>query len=172
MKWTKAAVFAAIGLCVAALLFFLGAVFHTTLGTPSETEIDRRLDRLKQREQAVVDLKESLAEWRAVEKTFASFKDDRLYRFARFPEFRQTLDSLLNRSSLRVSRFNYKIRQSLADIVQVTLDLDVDGTYANVKRFIHEVEILDKILFFKQVQLNKGSAGIEGRISMEAYFVR
>ena len=79
---------------------------------------------------------------------------------------------MLNRSSLRVSRFNYKIRQSLADIVQVTLDLDVDGTYANVKRFIHEVEILDKILVFKQVQLNKGSAGIEGRISMEAYFVR
>lgn len=172
MKTIKTAVFSVIGLGIGSLIFLLGAIFYTTIGTPSKAEIDRRFADIKHRQETAGGLESSLAEWRAIEKTYREFKNTHLYRFARFPEFRQTLNSLLNRAQLRVSRFNYKIRQSLEDIVRVSIDFDVEGAYGSVKRFIHDVERLEKILFFKKVQLSKGPSHIQGRISMEAYFVR
>ena len=172
MRAIKTVVYAVIGLGIGSFLFLLGAGFYTTIGTPSKAEIDRRFANIKHRQQTVGELESSLAEWRGIEQTYRDFKSTHLYRFGKFPEFRQTLDSLLNRSSLRVSRFNYKIRQSLEDVVRVSMDFDVEGTYGNVKRFIHDIEQLEKILFFKKVELGKESTNIRGRISMEAYFVR
>ena len=172
MRTIKTVVFSVIGLGIGSFLFLLGAIFYTTIGTPSKAEIDRRFADIKHRQETVGDLESSLAEWRGIEQTYREFKNTHLYRFAKFPEFRQTLDSLLNRASLRVPRFNYKIRQSLEDIVRVSMDFDVEGAYGNVKRFIHEVEQLERILYFKKVQLSKGPTHIKARISMEAYFVR
>jgi len=170
-RW-RPVVFTVLGVTVLSLLFLLFSVLYTTVGIPSEKAITRQLGVLKQRQQAFLKLEQSLRDWRDVEQTYHGFLEKRLYRFAQFPEFRSQVNSLLNRTNLKVTRFNYQIRQALEGIVRVSMNFVVAGDYRRVKRFLYDIERERNILFVRQLSLSQSESDIQGRIVMEAYFVR
>ena len=57
------------------------------------------------------------------------------------------------------------------EIEKAVIYFDLEGFYKDIKKFIFEIEKMDKIIIFKNIKLNKTKSHIAGKITLEVYFV-
>lgn len=91
-----------------------------------------------------------------------------------FSRFRDDLHVMFNKHRLgsKVPSYNYK--NALRDYIRVEVSFTVNGSYPNIKRFIHEIINLEKMILVKRIQFNKSkqSGNIAAKFLMEVYLAR
>jgi len=157
---------------VLSVLFLLISFGYSSLEKLSVGTLDDQAKELEKKEAQFNELEMSGKEWKNIDQIYAQFKEGHLLKFSEFPEFRNQLETMLQQNSLESLRKGYNIKNLFEGIVQVTIDFSVQGSYANIKRFIHLIERDPKMVFFRSLNLNKGKTDIMGKLSMEAYFVK
>ena len=132
-----------------------------------------RIDEYDKKEKKFIELEENYKAWKNIDKTYAQFKENYLLKFYDYPVFRNELRSTLAQNGLQLEDMKHKYKNMMDDIRKVSLNLRLMGSYMNLKKFVHEIENRNKMILFKQFQLNKRDAlYVEAIISMEVYFVR
>ncbi len=154
------------------VLFLVFSFGYSSIEMLSVGGLGNQAKELEKKETQFLELEMSGKEWKNIDQIYSQFKDGHLIKFSEFPEFRNQLETMLRQNSLESLRKSYNIKNLFEGIVQVTIDFNVRGSYANIKRFIHLVEQDPKMVFFKNLNLNKAKTDIMGKLSMEAYFVK
>ena len=172
MKKINVIIYAVGSFFVLSVLFLLFSLVYSSIEKMSVQKLGPQAENLEVKEKAFAELELSGKEWKNIGQIYASFKDSHLMKFSEFPEFRSHLETMLRQNALQSLRKGYKIKNLFEGIVQVTIDFGVRGSYANIKRFIHLVEQDPKMVFFKNLNLNKAKNDILGKLTLEAYFVK
>jgi Tfp pilus assembly protein PilO len=157
---------------VLSLLFLAFSLTYSSIEKLSVQNLGSQAEDLKVKEKEFAELELSGKEWKNIGKIYAAFKDNHLMKFDEFPEFREKLEKMLQQNALESMRKGYKVDNLFEGIVHVTIDFNVRGSYANIKRFVYLVETDPKMVFFRHLRLNKAKNDIMGKLSMEAYFVK
>lgn len=166
-------IYSLVGLFLCSLGFFVISFTYSSLENISVMNFQARIDEYDKKEKKFIKLEENYKEWKKIDKTYAQFKDSYLIKFYDYPDFRNELRSIVSQNGLQLEEMKHKYRNMMDDIRKVSLDLRLLGSYMNLKKFVYEIENNNKMILFKQFQLNKrDTLNVEARISMEVYFVR
>lgn len=125
------------------LLFVCFVVLYTGLGRVTDTT-------LRERELATQELEASRDErvkqaehWRHAEKEYVSFRRKVLLKLDHFSDLRRILGEKIDANRLNHSGVSYQNRNSAdGKLVFVRFSFDVQGTYAQVKHLIWDLERL------------------------------
>lgn len=161
-----------VGLFLVSLAFFVLSFLYSSFENISVMGFKSRLDEYNRKEKEFVKLEATYTEWKNMDKVYAQFKDDYLVKFNDYPNFRNELQSVLMGNAIRLVDMKQKYRNMMTDLRRVTIDLQLVGSYTNLKKFIFEMENKNSMVIFKELQLSKRDAvNIYAKISMEVYFV-
>jgi len=172
MKGIKYLVFTIAGIFILGLVFLVFAFSHSSIKKFSRGNIKTEIQKLKSKEIEFLQLKKSYRDWLQVEKSFNRFKSEFLLPFGEFSDFKGRFESLLKRNLLNSSRLGYDIKNVTRQIVRVSIGFETVGRYQNLKKMVHEIEQMDRIIFMKNLKIAKSPEGVEASVVVEAYFVR
>lgn len=169
-----AVVYGLIGLFLASGLFFIFSLVYSSLETMSIKGLDARAREFKGQEEEFLKLEATYKEWHDMERIFSLFKKDYLIRFDDYPAFRNELQGIFGRNSLQLIKSTHKYRNMFSDIRRVSIDLQVKGTYTDLKKFISEIESKTEMIIFDNLNLTRQESGdrVLAKITMEVYFVK
>ena len=115
----------------------------------------------------------SLSDWRNISKYFDQFKNDYLMKMEDYSQFRDNLRITFNKYGLqnRLVEHSYK---KVFGYRRVNMSFSVEGTYPQIKRFIHDLLNRKELIVIKQIKLSKSkrSASISGNFKLEVYLVK
>jgi Tfp pilus assembly protein PilO len=176
MKTIKIIIYGLAGLLVFSMGFFLFSFGYTSLESMTAQSAQSRLEELRDKAK---ELEETNKEWAEIDQTYSIFKKDHLLNSEIYNRFKQDLQMLARKNRLGIPRLVYKFKSVFSDVVKIIISVEAAGAYENIKRFIYDVEnfkMQDKIrmVLFRKVHLNKmkNSNVVEGKLSMEVYFVK
>ncbi len=96
-----------------------------------------------------------------------------MLEFANLSKFRTMLISQMRKNMLDHSNLNVRYQApSQNDIGRVKYEFSLNGTYVNIKRFIHELEGYKELVLLKQVSMNKTRRGIQAKFTLEVYYAK
>jgi len=114
-----------------------------------------------------------MQDWENVEKEYNSFKNKMVLRFEDFSSFRENLILLINMNSLTKNKFRIEYQKVLHnEYLKVKMDILLDGSYRNLKKFIYDINRIEKIVCFRSITLSGTGSNIKGNFKMEVYLVR
>ncbi len=171
MKPVKMIIYALGGLLILSVVFFLFSFAYTSLETISAQNIQSRLTAVQKNAN---QKKKEYEEWMNFEKNYKKFKDNYLMKSERFDYFKQELQTILRKNGVAFAPLKYSIETIFPDVVKISVRLELNGAYENIKRFILEMENKKEMILFKKIELSKKKTGqnVEGEFVMEVYFVR
>ncbi len=176
MKTIKIIIYVLGGLLVLSVGFFLVSYAVTSLETMSAQTAQSRLQELRRTEKT---LGGTSKEWTEIDNTYSAFKEDYLMKSVTLDRFKQDLQMLSRKNRLGNARFNYKFKFIFSDVVQISVNVEMAGSYENIKRFIFDIENFKaadklKMVLLKKVELNKKITSniVEAELAMEVYFVK
>ena len=172
MDTNKGIIYTVSGLFILSCLFCFISLSYSSLENVSAKSLEERIAKRKA-ELAVVSREEaSLSEWLDIKKYFAQFRDNYFMKMDEFARFRDELQKKLNQYGLNTRGVDYKYKRIFKDYIQVDVSFTANGSYPNIKRFVHEIAGQEKMILIKRLQLNKTDRGeIAGKFSMEVYLV-
>lgn len=140
---------------------FLGFVLiYSGMGQVTDTTLKER-EKVLVEQEARRDEQVGLAEhWRHAEKEYVSFRQKVLLKLDHFAELRRTLGQKIDANRLNHSGVRYQNRSSNdGKLVFVRFSFDVQGTYAQVKHLIWDLERLPNASRIGKVALNYKDPG-------------
>jgi Tfp pilus assembly protein PilO len=92
-----------------------------------------------------------------------------------YQEFTGLIEELLvlsNRAGLDITQISYSSEQlKVSPLLKFSLNFNVAGDYAQIKRFVHYLEQSVRLITIKQVSLQgTDGAGVDLRLSLETFF--
>ena len=173
MKKIKYIIRSLIGLLLLSFIFMFFSFAYSSIESISIKNLDKKMNDFRETEKNTSDLEKLSKEWKNIEKSYLKFKNEFLIRLEDLSEFRNELQSLARRNSLRILniRFQY-IPVIRNEVEKAVINLDLEGFYGNMKKFIFEIEEKDKIVFFNSIKMGKTKTNIIGKFVLEVYFVR
>lgn len=172
MKGIKYLVYTFTGIFILGLVFLVFAFSHSSIKKFSRGNIKTEIQKLKSKEIEFLQLKKSYRDWLQVEKSFNRFKSEFLLPFGEFSNFKGRFESLLKRNLLNSAQLGYDIKNVTRQIVRVSIGFEAVGRYQNLKKMVHEIEQMDRIVFMKNLKIAKSPEGVKASVVVEAYFVR
>ena len=166
IRWITWGLLACAALSAAA---FLTSLVFTSLTNAAEKKRLSQLQELNHREEEFATLQASYQEWRQVETVLSQFKRERLFADRDFSTFRNGLNALFVRNQLQASGINFLPGRASVDIKKIIINFVLSGTYANLKKFIYDVENHPQLFFLKKAQLNQAGPQVKGSFSLEVY---
>jgi hypothetical protein len=171
MKPIKMIIYSVGGLLMLSVLFFLFSFGYTSLETISAQNIQSRLMEVQKRAN---EWEKEHEEWMNVGDKYKRFKDEYMLKSERFDHFKQELQTILRKNGLGFAPLKYNITTMFFDMVKISIKIELNGAYENIKRFIHEMENKKEMILFRNIELNKTKTGptVEGEFVVEVYFAR
>ncbi len=172
MKNIKIIIYALGGLLAASILFFLFSFAYVSLESMSAQNVQERLQSEIKNEK---DWKTIHTDWENIENSYKGFKKEYLMKTKDFNAFKMEIQSLAGQNGVSISKLNHQLKSMYKEVVKVSYNAEMTGSYDSVKRFIYEMENKKELVFFTKIQLTKNKTGhsrISGKFFMEAYFVR
>lgn len=154
-------------------LFMILSFVYTSVEGHSASDFNKRLNRLKKKEAELQAKEQTSREWINIDKSYLDFKQQCLLQFADLSKFRSNLIVQMRRNMLDHSSLNIRYpADSKGNIGQVIYDFSLNGTYANIKRFIHELEGNKKMILVRQITMGKTRRDIQAKFVLEAFYVK
>lgn len=170
---TPYAVYGLAGLFALSCIFFIFTIAYSSIESITVKSLQSRADEYQARAKEFSELEATYKEWKNMDQIYGRFKKDYLIRFDDYPDFRNEMQKIFNQNGLQVMKMNHKYKNLFQDVRRVAIDLQVAGTYRNIKRFIFELENKSEMILFENISLSKyeSSNRAQGKINMEVYFV-
>jgi Tfp pilus assembly protein PilO len=172
MRNIKILAYAFFSVLVLSTLFLLFSFGYTSLEKISVQNLDDRLQELRTQEAEFSKLEEKVLEWQNIGKSYGQFKTDHLMQYAAFSDFRNQLESIFQGNMLNSFKTTYRIKNLADDIVRVSLNFNLSGSYRDIKKFIFNIEKDNRMVYVEKLNLTKTRNAGVGKFAMEAYFVR
>lgn len=173
MKQIKWISYSLLTLVLISLLFFLYSFGYSSLRNITIQSVDHKLSELEKERASFENLQQSYEDWKKIRESYDHFKSNYLMDFIQFPSFREELVRMMRSASLNTKSISHKYKEIFESLVKVDIYLKVLGPYGNIKKFVHQLETLDKMVIIKSLDLNKSnSGGGESSMHLEGYFVR
>jgi Tfp pilus assembly protein PilO len=172
MKKINYLLYSLLGFCLLGFLFLITVFFLSSIEKISTRNIKAEIQKFKENEIEFLILKKAYREWQRADQTYTLFRNDFLFRFNEFSEFRSNFESLLVKNFLDASQLSYNIENLDRDNVKVSIGFQTVGPYKNLKRFIFDIEQQSRIAFVKDIQMTRFKDGVQAKFALEVYFVR
>lgn len=173
MNTNKWIIYTISGLFILSGLFCIVSLAYTSMENVTAKDLQDRIDRCK-REVAQLSREEaSLSDWRNIGKYFDQFKNDYLMKWEGYSKFRDNLRMSFNKFGLQNKFVNHSYKDVLG-YMKVNVSFTVEGTYPQIKRFIHEILSRKEMIVIKRINLTKDNrtARILGNFDLEVYLVK
>lgn len=155
------------------LVFLIFSFAFNSLESQSASDFKDKLNKLKKKETDLKAREQTSQEWINIDKSYQDFKKQYLLEFANLSKFRTMLISQMRKNMLDHSNLNVRYQApSQNDIGRVKYEFSLNGTYVNIKRFIHELEGYKELVLLKQVSMNKTRRGIQAKFTLEVYYAK
>jgi len=176
MKINNIIIYSVSALFALSLLFFLVSTVYSSLDSVSSENLQQRLSEYEKRVEHASDSEEGRKQWRNISQVIDDFKGKYMIKMGDFSKFRSQLPLLFMKHNLRLMgkrKVNLSYKPLFSDIIRAHITFGLNGTYADFKRFIHEMntsDYKDKMVLFRHIQLSKKEVGdISGDFGMEVY---
>jgi Tfp pilus assembly protein PilO len=146
---------------------------YTSMENVTAKGLQERIDRCKKEVAQLSKEEASLGEWRNINKYFDQFKNDYLMKMEEFSQFRDNLRMTFNKFGLQNKSVSHSYK-GVFDYMKVKVSFRVEGTYPQIKRFIHEILNRKEMIVIKRIKLTKDkrTAVISGNFDLEVYLVK
>lgn len=153
-------------------IFCIISVSYTSLENVTAKGLQNRIDRCKKELAQLSKEEASLSDWRNISRYFDQFKDDYLMRLEDFSQFRDNLRITFNKYGLQNKYVSYSYKV-VFEYRKAKVSFTIEGTYPQIKRFIHDILNRKEMIVIKHIKLSKDmrTARIIGNFDMEVYLV-
>jgi len=161
------------GLFVLSGIFCIISLTYTSVEKMSGISLNQKLARSQKALEEASKKEASFSEWRNIKDHLQHFRDEFLMDIDEFSKFRDDILVLFNKYHLANKIPKYKYKRLFKNYLQVSISFSLSGSYPNLKRFIHEVSNLKKMILIKSIKFNKNieRGDITAGFSMEVYLV-
>jgi len=173
MNTNKWIIYTISGLFILSGFFCIISLIYTSMENVTAKGLQDRIDSC-QKELAQLSKEEaSLSDWRNIGKYFDQFKNDYLMKMEEYSQFRDNLRTTFNKYGLQNKVVEHSYKQ-IFGYRKVNISFSVEGTYPQIKRFIHDILNRKEMIVINQIKLSKGrrSASISGNFKLEVYLVK
>ena len=146
-------------------------VFVSAKNISRRSQLARFTD-LQKREVELLNLEKQYGEWKNAETEFSDFRKRFFIRTVDFPQFRSDLNSFLTANQLKPNAMSFQTSRVIGEFARITLAINVNGSYASIRKFIYDVEHHPKMMFFRQLQMSSGRTAVPqvgAKLSLEVY---
>ncbi|MFC2146148.1 hypothetical protein ACFLRT_02175 [Acidobacteriota bacterium] len=173
MNTNKWIIYTISGLFILSGLFCFISLAYTSMENVTAKGLQERIERCKKEVAQLSKEEATLSEWRNISKYFEQFKNDYLMKMEEYSQFRDNLRMTFNKFGLQNKYVSHSY-QGVFDYMKVDVSFTVNGTYPQIKRFIHEILNRKEMIVIKRIKLTKKkrTAAISGYFNLEVYFVK
>ncbi|MGD2085293.1 MAG: hypothetical protein PVH61_03830 [Candidatus Aminicenantes bacterium] len=173
MNTNKWIIYTISGLFILSGFFCIISLAYTSMENITAKGLQDRIDRCKKELAQLSKEEASLSDWRNIGKYFDQFRNGYLMKMEDYSQFRDNLRITFNKYGLQNNVVNHSYKQVFG-YRKVTVSFTVEGTYPQLKRFIHDILNRKEIIVIKQIKLSKGKrpTTITGHFNLEVYLVK
>jgi hypothetical protein len=173
MNITKWIIYTISGLFILSGFFCFISLAYTSMETLTAKGLQDRIDRCKKELAQLSKEEASLSDWRNISKYFDQFKNDYLMKMEDYSQFRNNLRITFNKYGLQNKDVDHNYKHVFG-YRKVIVSFTVEGTYPQIKRFIHDILNRKELIVIQQIKLSKGKrpAAIVGGFNLEDYLVK
>ena len=173
MNTNKWIIYTISGLFILSGLFCIISLSYTSMENVTAKGLQDRIDTCKEELAQLSKEEASLSQWRNIAKYFKQFENDYLMKFEDFSQFRDNLRITISKYGLQ----NKSVSHSYTDVfdyIKVRVTFSVEGTYPQIKRFIHDILSRKELIIIKQIKLtkDKNTTRVSGSFELEVYLVK
>lgn len=160
-------------LFITSLVFLLLSFIYSSVKTSALEDLEEEKQLFEISEKKFAAIRNNMKDWENIEKEYLEFKDDLVFRFEDFSNFRKNLEQLIRRNTLSKNGFRVEYKRALKnEFIKVKIYMKLAGNYRSFKKFIYEVNKIDKIAYFRSVKMSGSGSNLRGDFKMEVYLVR
>jgi hypothetical protein len=173
MNTNKWIIYTISGLFILSGLFCFISLAYTSMENITAKGLQERIDKCKKDLAQLSKEEASLSDWRNISKYFDQFKNDYLMKMEEYSQFRDNLRMTFNKFGLQNKSVSHSYKD-VYDYMKVKVTFSVQGTYPQIKRFIHEILNRKEMILIQRIQLKKDTnkAVISGNFDLEVYLVK
>jgi len=166
-------VYAICGLFIISCFFCIISLTYTSMENVTAKGLE---DRINTCQKELVELSKeeaALGQWRDIGKYFNQFKNDYLMKIEDFSQFRDNLRITFSRFGLQNKSVSHSYTD-VADYIKTKVTFGIEGTYPQIKRFIHDILNRKEMIIIKRIKLikDKQTIIISGNFQLEVYLVK
>ncbi len=160
-------------LFVFSVLFILFSLIYSSVKTSSLKDLTEEKELFIKSEEEFETLRNKMKDWDNVEKEYLEFKDKLILKFEDFSNFRKNLELVIRKNSLSKNKFGLEYKRALKnEFIKVKIDMNLKGSYENLKGFIYDIRKMEKIVYFHTIRISGSGTALNGVFKMEVYLVR
>jgi Tfp pilus assembly protein PilO len=171
MKKNKVTVYAMLLLLLLSAAGCLFSFVYVSLENLSRQNRLRKFHELAGEEKTYRALEKECQDWQNVPARLREWQKKYFISRDEFDTFRRNLESVLTANRLKPNRITYAYGIALRGIKKVTVNLSLEGSYRELKKFVYDLENNRKMYFFEHINLSHGAAAVNGTLILEAYLV-
>jgi Tfp pilus assembly protein PilO len=152
----------AAALLVLAASLSVAAAFGGLIWAPAREQALAAKERLDRAEAALADLKYR----RRLAQDYASISaqvdklNAKLASSAADPEFVHDIEGLAQRTQVSVAQFSSRVEEGKAGASATAFEFTLNGSYANIRRFMAELSTLNELVAVERVSLDRSDKSI------------
>jgi hypothetical protein len=172
MKTNKWIIYTISGLFILSGFFCIISLAYTSMENITAKGLQGRIDSCKKELAQLSKEEASLSDWRNISKYFAQFKNNYLMKMEAFSQFRDNLRITFNKYGLQNKLVSYSYKH-VFDYRKARVSFVVEGSYPQIKRFIHDILNRKEMIVITHIKLSKGkrTVSISGKFDLEVYLV-
>ena len=173
MNTNKWIIYTISGLFILSGFFCIISLAYTSIENVTAKDLQDRIDSCTKELAQLSKEEASLSDWRNISKYFDQFKNDYLMKMEEYSQFRDNLRITFNKYGLQNKVVDHSYKHVFG-YRKVTISFTVEGTYPQIKRFVHDILNRKEMIVIKQIKLSKGrrTASISGNFKLEVYLVK
>jgi hypothetical protein len=173
MNTNKWIIYTISGLFILSGIFCIISLAYTSMENVTAKGLQDRIDRCKDELAQLSKEEASISDWRNIGKYFEQFKNNYLMKIEQFSQFRDNLRITFNKYALQNNNVSHMYKDAF-DYMQVRVSFTVEGTYPQIKRFIHDILNREEMIVIKRIKLSKDrrTGTISGNFELEVYLVK
>jgi len=171
-------------------LFFMGlflffvVLFHVFIVGGQTKTLSRLHQALSSKEAELTDLNKSVAEkreecerWIQAGEDLKYLNDHYFYQGERsIPKIRSDLNGLYKKTRVQTSDIRYEYHGNPKEAIQsISVSLSITGSYQMIKRFLFEIENLERFLYADKIifeNIERGSEKVRLGLSLSVYYAK
>jgi len=173
MNKNKWIIYSISGLFILSGFFCIISLTYTSMENVTAKGLEDRIDTCKKELAQLSKEEASLSQWRDIGKYFNQFKNDYLMKIEDFSQFRDNLRITFSRFGLQNKSVLHSYTD-VADYIKTKVTFSIEGTYPQIKRFIHDILNRKEMIVIKRIKLSKDkqATNISGNFELEVYLVK
>jgi len=154
------------------LLFFIYTKLLIVLKNNTYKNADKKIEKLLKEKEKMQNLEKRLEEYKNFGAIYNKIKTDRFFVYKKLSNFREMLQRLRSQYNFLNSSYDFNGKEIFKEYIRIPLSVNLVGSYRDLKKFIFDINKIDKFISINSIKFQKSKSNISGKFSIEVYFVK